>query len=86
MVPKPVPDQGGQKQLRKQAESQDDKYRVTYEARQVISGPYTKLQNKLITVDPRRVYYWGGVKLLTIQEKLLWWRVVYESTIYGQFS
>ena len=57
VVSKPVPNQGGRKQLRKQAESQDDKYRVTYEARQVISGPYTKLQNKLVTVEPRDVYY-----------------------------
>ena len=36
-------DQGGQRQLRKQAESQDDKYRITYEARQAISGTATKL-------------------------------------------
>ena len=38
VVSKPVGDQGGQRQLRKQAESQDDKYRITYEARQAISG------------------------------------------------
>ena len=42
VVAKPIADQGGQRQLRKQAESQDDKYRVTYEARQVISGAFIK--------------------------------------------
>ena len=45
VVSAPKPDQGGQSQLRKQAESQDDKYRVIYEAGQVISGPFTNLQN-----------------------------------------
>jgi hypothetical protein len=44
VVAKPsAADQGGQSQLRKQAESQDDKYRTTYEARQAISGTDTKL-------------------------------------------
>ena len=44
VVAKPsAADQGGQSQLRKQAESQDDKYRITYEARQAISGTDTKL-------------------------------------------
>jgi hypothetical protein len=37
-------DQGGQSQLRKLAESQDDKCRITYEARQAISGTITKLR------------------------------------------
>ena len=44
VVSKPLPDQGGQRQLRKQAERQDDKYRVTYEARQVISGALPNYQ------------------------------------------
>ena len=47
VVAQPVPDAGGMRQLRKIAESQDDKYRITYEARQTISGTLTNFQRKL---------------------------------------
>ena len=55
VVSKPLPDQGGRSQLRKQAESQDDKYRVTHEARQVITGTFTKLQTSTMNLSKRNL-------------------------------
>ena len=39
VVKRPRPDVGGQAQLRKQGDAQFDRFRITYEARQVIQGP-----------------------------------------------
>jgi hypothetical protein len=39
VVKRPRPDVGGQGQLRKQGDAQFDRFRITYEARQVIQGP-----------------------------------------------
>ena len=39
VVKKPRPDVGGQAQLRKQGDAQFDRFRITYEARQIIQGP-----------------------------------------------
>ena len=66
VVAKPsAADQGGQSQQRKLAESQDDKYRITYEARQAISGTITKLrfcQQKILLIKGCKPNYYNQWK------------------------